>query len=752
MAGKEVRSLAFRKWVLRRWVPYALFALACVLSLVASWYVSSATAAQVRAARLTDQAKFQTEAEKTRQQIQVRLNTNIELIRAGAALLAASNEISHVEFRRFVTGLQLRERYTGMEAIGFAQRVRRQQLQRFSSSVQLDGVAAPQISSPSVQAEYHPVLFLEPSDRMSRTIVGHDMSTDPMLQDAMTRASDTGQPAVSGKLSTNSPFNQEGEGTFVALVPVYRTGMPVQTTDERRDALFGFVFSPFSASRLFQQIVANTSAPIVFDVYDGNVARSSNLLGGPAPETERAAHQSSNVMNVGGRTWRVVVRSTEVPAPIGSRPALGTLTGGLFLSLLLLLITRAQVRAWETAARQEMELRTSQAALREREAQAQAADHAKDEFLATLSHELRTPLNTILGWVTMLRSGSVRTERQPHALAVIERNARLQSELIEDLLDISRIVMGKVRLRLRPVAITPIVSAAVESLRPSAEAKEIQLQAPSPADTLAIRADPERVQQIVWNLVSNAIKFTPAGGRIDVVLAKDNQNVQLTVRDSGIGIAPEFLPHVFERFRQADSSATRPHSGLGLGLAIVRHLVELHGGSIEAFSEGRDRGSSFVIHFPLAPVTSVDAPAALVVRDVVPSMALEGARILVVDDDPSTRELLTEALSVGGAHVVSADSARQAMQVLNRDGADVLLSDIAMPEEDGLSLIRQVRAMQGDIAHIPAIALTAFARADDRARAIEAGYQMHLAKPVELSELQAAVAELMRANGARPPG
>lgn len=745
MVGKNYPGTTLRRWVLRRWVPYALFALACVLSLAATWYVSSTTEARIEAAYLNDRGKFLTEAETTRRQIQVRLNTDIELIRAGAALLAASNEISQVEFRTFVAGLQLRARYPGMEAMGFAPRVRRQELRAFRRAVDLDGITGLRTWRPAPKTEYHPVLFLEPRDGIIRTGVGHDISTDPILQEAMERARDTGEPAASGKLAPLSPFAKPAEATFVVLVPVYRIGLPLQAVDERQRALFGAVFSPFSASKLFQQVVANASPPIVFEVYDGKAAEPPNLLGSSGGITDGAPYESAEAVNVAGRDWLVVVRA-KAGVDIEARPALGTLLAGLFLSFLLLLITRAQVRAWETSARREIELRASQEALRESEAQAQAADRSKDEFLATLSHELRTPLNTILGWVTMLRGGSVRPERQAHALAVIERNARLQSELIEDLLDISRIVTGKVRVRLRPIAVAPIVTAAVESLRPSAEAKGIQLRAPSATGTLNIRADPERVQQIVWNLVSNAIKFTPANGRIDVELAKDDRYVHLSVHDTGIGITPEFLPHVFERFRQADSSATRPHSGLGLGLAIVHDLVKLQEGSIEAFSDGQDRGALFVIHFPLAPGTSAESPVALIVRDVLPSAVLEGVRVLVVDDDPSTRELLNEALGGAGAHVISADSARQALQSLGRDGADVLISDIAMPEEDGLSLIRQVRALPGDIARIPAIALTAFARADDRASAIEAGYQIHLAKPVALIELQAGVVALVRPN------
>jgi signal transduction histidine kinase/ActR/RegA family two-component response regulator len=743
MAAKHRSGTTLRQWVLRRWTPYALFALVTALAVSATWYVSITTNARIKATQLTSEARFFAEADKTRQQIQVRLNTNIEIIRAGAALLAASNEISHLEFRTFVAGLQLQERYPGMEAIGFAPRVRAEELQAFRRAVDLDGIHNLRLWRPPAQLEYHPVLFLESRNGSSLATTTYEISADPIIREAMEHARDTGQPAASGKLSAESPFNRNGKAMFVVLVPVYRIGLPVDSDAARRQALFGFVFSPFNASELLQHIAANTSTPISFEVYDGRHASSVTLLGGHARTTTPVTIRSPEVVNVAGRDWLAVVSSAEPVITSGSRAAMTTLAVGLLLSLLLFLTMRAQVRAWETAVRHQTELLASQQALRASEALAQAADRAKDEFLATLSHELRTPLNTILGWVTMLRDGSVRSERQAHALAVIERNAHLQSELIEDLLDISRIVTGKLRLRLRSVSVTPIVAAAVESLRPSAEAKGVELHGPSTSESFVARADPQRLQQIVWNLVSNAIKFTSQPGRIDVELSKDDRQIHLSVRDTGIGIAPEFLPHVFERFLQADSSTTRPHSGLGLGLSIVRHLVELHGATIEALSGGLNRGAQFLVHFPLAASPSGELPVAVSGRNVRPSAVLEGVRILLVDDDPGTRDLLSEALSLAGAAVRSAESASEAIQLLTTEGADVLISDIGMPGEDGLSLMRKVRAIAGPTAQIPAVALTALARVDDRERALEAGYQLFLAKPIDLTELQTCLAELL---------
>ena len=344
----------------------------------------------------------------------------------------------------------------------------------------------------------------------------------------------------------------------------------------------------------------------------------------------------------------------------------------------------------------------------------------------------------------MLRSGALRDEQRAHAIEVIERNARLQTRLIEDLLDVSRILVGKVHLELTPVSLGSIVSTTIESLRPAADAKHVSVEALGTADTGSVYGDAARLQQIVWNLLSNAIKFTPPGGHVSAELSESGGQVELCVRDTGIGIAPEFLPHVFERFRQADSSTTRAQTGMGLGLAIARYLVERHGGSIEARSEGVDRGSSFTVRFPAPPALTAQAPPEIVTRR--PS-ELDGVRVLVVDDDPDTRDLLSEALRASGARVTTADSAGQAFRRLGTHPADVLVSDIGMPEEDGLSLIRRIRSLPGEPGRIPAIALTANARPEDRDRVLQAGYQMYFAKPVELADLQAGLAALAVEHG-----
>jgi CheY-like chemotaxis protein/nitrogen-specific signal transduction histidine kinase len=395
-------------------------------------------------------------------------------------------------------------------------------------------------------------------------------------------------------------------------------------------------------------------------------------------------------------------------------------------------------------------------------AEALEANRIKDEFLTTLSHELRTPLSAILGWTRILRTKQVSSDRMAHGLEVIERNVLSQTRLIEDLLDVSRIITGKIRLSIRPVTLSSIVDAAIEAMRPAADAKEIRIEfAPAVAagEDEAI-GDPDRLQQIVWNLVSNAIKFTPVRGRVWIELSRDAAQFCIRVRDTGKGIHPDFLPHVFDRFRQADSTMTRAHSGLGIGLAIARHLVELHGGSMQAESPGEAQGATFTIFLPAVALGVESGLTARSVSDELPGPVveplenLEGIQVLVVEDEPDGRELFHEALSAGGARVVQVESAEAALESIDASLPDVLISDLGMPGEDGYSLIRKLRkraAQRGG--KIPAIAVSAYAREEDRIAALAAGFQSHLAKPFKPYELVSEVARLHRTAAARkePP-
>jgi signal transduction histidine kinase len=379
--------------------------------------------------------------------------------------------------------------------------------------------------------------------------------------------------------------------------------------------------------------------------------------------------------------------------------------------------------------------------------QAEEANRMKDEFLATLSHELRTPLNAMLGWAQVLRMGKLDEAATARALETIERNARAQAQLIADLLDVSRIITGKLRLEFQPVELSRIVAAALDSIRPAADAKEIRLKIA--LDPLAgpVLGDADRLQQVAWNLLSNAIKFTPREGTVEVRLRQTGSNAEVQVGDSGVGIRPSFLPYVFDRFRQAESAGTRSHGGLGLGLSIVRHLVELHGGTVAVESAGAGQGATFSVLLPVRAALTGTAP--LVEAGEGPDSPreapalLQGLHVLVVEDEEDARDLLLTALEQRGARVTAVPSVADALARFAAGHPDVLVSDLAMPDEDGYSLIRQVRALPADRGgNVPAAALTAYVRAEDRARALAAGFQMHMAKPVDPVELVSMVAAL----------
>jgi PAS domain S-box-containing protein len=404
--------------------------------------------------------------------------------------------------------------------------------------------------------------------------------------------------------------------------------------------------------------------------------------------------------------------------------------------------------------RRQAELEREQLLSREQAARAAAetSDRLKDEFLATVSHELRTPLNAILGWAATLALVEQDPPLLRRGLSTIERNAKAQAQIISDILDVSRIVTGKLRLDFRPVEFAAILQAAVETLSPTAAAKSIELSLVISDDNALVAGDPDRLQQIIWNLIANAIKFTPKNGKIEIQLRRVDSQLELTVTDTGIGITSEFLPHVFERFRQADASTTRTHGGLGLGLAIVRHLTELHGGHVRAASEGTGKGSTFKVQLPVASAVLGKSSGEIVMklRELVTaeqaaqvSKDLNGLRVLVVDDEPDALEILSLMLNRSGASVRTASSSEDALRTFGEWQPNVLLSDVGMPGEDGYTLIRRVRALapeQGG--NVPAAAITAHAREEDRVKALAAGYQAHLTKPIDPATLVSALVGL----------
>jgi CheY-like chemotaxis protein len=379
---------------------------------------------------------------------------------------------------------------------------------------------------------------------------------------------------------------------------------------------------------------------------------------------------------------------------------------------------------------------------------AEEANRLKDEFLATVSHELRTPLTSIVGWTSLLESKQLDEGTTARAIQVVDRNARSLTQLIENLLEVTRGQAGKILLDLHQVELAPVIQAAVDAVLPAAEAGQIRLQTVLDPKAGSVTADPDRLQQVVWNLLTNSIKFTPKGGHVQVSLQRTTSHVEITLSDTGSGISPEFLPFVFDRFRQADASSTRVYGGLGLGLSIVRHLTELHGGTVSAYSPGKDQGSTFVVRLPLTSSVAEAGGKALLYQNTGciagdASRILQGVKVLVVDDEPDTLDMLRMVLELRGASVITEESAAQALERFEEAPPDVLLSDIGLPGKDGFDLIREVRSLpQGRGGRIPAVALTAYTRAEDRTTTLAAGFDMHVPKPVQPADLVAVVANL----------
>ncbi len=408
------------------------------------------------------------------------------------------------------------------------------------------------------------------------------------------------------------------------------------------------------------------------------------------------------------------------------------------------------VRAAVRGRQRQYELRDVLMALQKSRIDAENANRLKDEFLATVSHELRTPLNAILGWVAMLRQARFEPSRVASILEIVERNARAQAQLIADVLDISRMISGRVKLEFSPVSLARVIVDAVDSIRPGAVAKGIELHVDVDEGAVA-NADGERLQQVVWNLLSNACKFTPQGGRIDISLQSDGTSATVIVSDTGVGIAPDFLPYVFDRFRQADQGFTRAHGGLGLGLAIVKHLVEMHGGEVRASSGGPGKGATFEVRLPLARVIDRRKPIVKEDSSEIPAIDLSGHFVLVVEDDEATRELVATILGQAGARVKTAGSVAAAMAEFEVEVPGLLLADIGMPEEDGLSMIRRIRQRSpGRGGLVRAVALSAYARPEDRDAALAAGYDDFLTKPAMPADVLRAVNRWLRRKVAVP--
>ena len=758
MTAREDRA---RRW--RGFLPWALLAVLSLGSVAAAAYVADS-------ARARDQLRFEAAAHQALEGIRDRVEGYIALLRATSGLFAAVSEVDRDLFHAYVERLELKRRYPGLQGIGFSKRIRAEEAAALPARMRAQGFPDFRHWPEHPGPEQHAILYLEPNVDENRATIGFDMSADPVRRAAMERARDTGLGEGSGKVALAQELDPRPEPGFFVFVPVYAGGLVPETAGERRGALEGYVYAPFSADELMWGIFGGeTPRNIEIEIYDGGQVRADALLqrsggvtpvdAGPDPNripVTLREFSSHTTFDMAGRVWTIQFRSgPHFPRDAAWRFVPAVLLGGLAAAFLLFAITRAQVRARAQAEALAMDNALLYRQAEGARAEAEVANRAKDEFLATLSHELRTPLTAILGWTRIMRREKVDEPTRERGLEVIERNVRAQARLIEDVLDVSRIITGKMQLNVHRVEMRGAIDAAIESVRPAAEAKKIAI-VPLVEGAAAIMGDAERLQQVVWNLLSNAIKFTPSGGRIDVCLRSSGHDVELEVADSGKGILPEFLPYVFDRFRQADSSSTRAHGGLGIGLALVRHLVELHGGTVQARSGGEGRGSTFSISLPVAgpaaePGEVGPVPAATVSRASLSGLpTLDGLRVLVVDDEADARDLLGVILRGRGAVVDVVGSAADALDAIARALPDVMVSDISMPESDGYHLIRELRARgERDGGATPAVALTAYARSQDRERALAAGFQLHLAKPVEPDDLIVAVAELAGRTAAR---
>ena len=573
----------------RSLIPHVILLASLVLTGGATYYATQVVG-------IKQEANFRNEADRIRAAIVSRLDAYLAMLHGGAGLFAASTQVRWPEFRAYVERLEIQKRYPGIQGIGFSRFIRDDEKAHVESVIKAH-IPTFEYWAFGPSPEFHAITFLEPQNPANIRAMGLNMFSEPVRREAMARARDEGTACATGPVTlvqeAVEPPSHRQTG-FLIYEPVYRSGGIPATVEERRADLFGFVYSPFRADDLFAGILGHPDdSTISFAVYDG-AETPGNLIHQTGEMVSGSPFSETRTTDLAGRKWVLSFRS--IPGVIGeSERAIVYITAasGTVLSLLLFAVTRAQIRARANAERTSEELRKSEEALR-------GANQSKDEFLAIVSHELRTPLNAVVGWAAMLRRGQVPKGSETHALEVIERNALAQARLVEDLLDISRAVAGRLRLENADVDVKATLGAALDAVKPAAAANHIDLAFDAEGDLGVMTADPARIQQVFQNLLSNAIKFTKAGGKVVLQAARDAGDITVRVRDTGIGIPPAFLPFVFDPFRQADTSTTRSHSGVGLGLAIARHLVELHGGSIQVASDGIGQGSTFTVHLKAA--------------------------------------------------------------------------------------------------------------------------------------------------------
>jgi signal transduction histidine kinase/ActR/RegA family two-component response regulator len=711
----------------RFWIPLTVL----LLSLAAT-AVSAALA--LRATNLRDTARFENAVDSSREAITNRLEIYTNMLRAGSGLFSADDFVTRSEFNAFVDRLDLQQRYPGIQGIGFTAHVPRENAGQLVERMRGEGFEDfrlwPETEGPAVDA----IVYLEPLDERNRAAIGYNMASEPTRREAMLRARDTGVAAASGMVTLVQEIDEEKQAGFLIYVPIYRVPQPPATVSARQDQLRGFIYSPFRAGDLFEGIFGEVQPRVNFAIYDG-AARAERLLYDSSPTRVpgyRPRFSTQETIDVAGRPWVLEFTTRpEFDAASSRSQVLLILIGGILFSAALFWMSLRQARARAEAVALFEEAQTHRRA-------AEEANRTKDDFLATVSHELRTPMASIVGWSSLLAEGDLPEEEVRVAVEAIHRSSRVQAELIDDLLDLSRISSGKLDVNPTAADLSELVRTAVHSIQHTAAEKRLPVELQSPNEKILVWGDPKRLNQIFLNLLSNAVKFTDEGF-VRTRLVPSGDQVFVEIEDSGIGLDPDFLPHLFQRFKQADASSGRIHGGLGIGLSIVRHLVELHGGSVEAESPGLGKGSTFRVTLP-----RIDDEPEISSESVSNPGSIAGTRVLIVEDESAMREFLSTVIRHAGADVIQAAAVSEAMHELQESEIDLIISDIAMPGEDGCSMMERIRKLPDRrVASLPAIAITAYGRTWEREKILASGFDAVLQKPVEASRLMACVATVM---------
>ncbi|OJT25849.1 hypothetical protein BO221_08370 [Archangium sp. Cb G35] len=695
-------------------------------------------------ARARDEARFENLVQSTSDRIQRRLDTYVALLQGTEGLFATQQEVTPQEFSAYVRLFDLQSKYPGIQGLGFTRRFPREERaqveHRARTTLGLPGFHAwPEVPG----EEIHSITLLEPRDMRNLAAMGYNMYSEPIRREAMARARDTGEPALTGKVTLKQEIREDKQAGFLLYLPVYKGGRVPATLEERRELLEGFVYCPFRADDLLNGIFGAERHPrVAFQLYDGLEVDEARLMHRSHPEAlaYEPMFTTTTTLLVAGRPWTLTFSSLPAFDATAARPIVLLPFSGLgaLVSLGFFLMMLAQVRARGAAERSADELRVALAERARVEEQLREADRRKDDFLAMLAHELRNPLAPVLTAVQLMerkQRAGLGTERERE---VVERQVHHMRRLVDDLLDVSRVTRGKIQLRTHPMDLVASVGRAVESARPFAESREHTLRVELPDRPVWAEADPVRVVQIFTNLLHNAAKYSESGGRITLTLVCEGGEAVVRVTDTGMGIPAEALPHLFEPFMQVARTLDRAQGGLGLGLTLVKQLVEMHGGRVEAASEGVGKGSVFTVRLPLlpeerVPVAPVDVPAGQ-------EVSTRGRRVLVVDDNVDAAELLGEVLEMDGHRVTVVHDGMAALEHLGAEAPDVVFLDIGLPGMDGYEVARRIRERSGG-AGPRLVAVTGYGQASDRQRSREAGFDAHLVKPVELEQVRELVAD-----------